>query len=394
MRWIRFSLLFAGIAGCDTRGPGDAVAFSAERADWVADFCGLADDGFRGVASEPPGQASPDTILQLDVGRVAAIATSPGGMIAVYNDMAARVVGLDETGVLVEFGRTGSGPGEFSAPPVGTERDHVSVSGRSFLVFDGYRFLEFDLAGRPLHAVQGAVLGFARIHSVGLRSTPEAHFVGVMEWSMGSPERRLEVYRWTEGILESVGGVALTPLARLPSGSWTWRRFIPMPLWDVAGECAILSDGWSPELVVLHLQSGEHRSLRVSGHLYPDRELLRIQAAEQEETLVFTRERNLPFSEVEFSEPRRWSGLRYSRDGSLWLWPSVAPGDAPAALRIPLQPSALDAHLVEVAASPAAFLPGGVPLFLAHTHGEGWSDVVVRLGPAPGLVPANDVPPQ
>lgn len=381
MRWLGFALLLGALTGCDAGGPGAVAAFSAARGDWVTGFCALDEVGTLDGASGTHAPAPSDTILKLDVGRVGSIASSSGGIIAIYNDMAARVMGMDETGVFVEFGRAGSGPGEFSAPPVGTERDHISVSGRSFLVFDRLRFLEFDLAGRPLHSV--SIPGLHPMSTVGLRSTSDAHYVGVMEWTMRSPERRLHIYRWAEGGLASVGGIPLTPLARLPSGSWTWRRFIPMPFWDVAGDCAILSDGSSTELVVMHLQSGEMRSLAIHGHPHSDRELLRIQAAEQEAVLASTRELNLPYSEVEFSDPRRWSDLRYGRDGSLWLWPSIRPDDPPVALRIPLNISVRDPHVVEDAVVPMAFLPGGVPLTLASAWGEGWSDAVVRWSPTP-----------
>jgi len=381
MRWVGFSLLLGAFAGCDARGPGTAVEFSAERGDWVAGFCGLDDDGIRGASSAAPSHAAPDTILRLEDGRIASVATSSGGMTAIYNDMSARVVGLDDTGMLVEFGRTGSGPGEFfSSPPVMIAVEHVSVSEASFLVFDRVRFLEFDLAGHPLHSVR--VPGLHPMSTVVLRSTSEAHVVGIIEQNLRSPDRRLELHRWVEGSLEPVGGIALTPLARVRGGSWGGGSFLPMPLWDVAGGCGILSDGSSAELVVLHLQSGEMRSLQLHGHPYSDRELLGIQEARHEAFLASAREWNLPVSEVEFSEPTRWSGLRYDRDGSLWLWPSLKPDDVPMALRIPLQSSAPDPHLVRDASLPAAFLPNGVPLSLASSHGEGWSDVVVRLGPA------------
>jgi len=379
-RWIHIVLVTCslGIVGCqgdNDQGPHD---FTADRADWVSQFCGF--EGFD--ARDPPSRASApvglDTILDLEAGRIGAIGSSPTGVIAVFDDLNARIVVVDEIGDITEFGRAGSGPGELAGVTAGVERDHISVSSQSYLVFDGARIHEFDLSGRPLFSRAIGELGIARIHFVGLRATAADHWIGVMEWSLSAPQRRLQIYRWDEGALEPIGGVALTPLARLPSGAWTWRRFIPMPLWDIAENCAVLSDGSSSEFVVLSLRSGARRALLVNGHPVSDRELVRLQIAEQDRILDITRENQLPFSEVAVTEPRRWSGLRYGRDGSLWVIPVVGPGQGALALRVPLSFSAPDAHIVELPGMPVAFLEGGVPLFLENEHGEAWANRIVR----------------
>jgi hypothetical protein len=183
------------------------------------------------------------------------------------------------------FARPGHGPGEILpllAPsqltPKGHRVDWIDVSGDTVSVLDGLTIHWYRPDGTHIRdsrrglarVAQGAVLPFStRLRRFGSRDLVDIESPGLKHGDGPAPPMQREFSIWSVGDADAEMvfrlAMASLPLKRDGASAHPFSGVDEaQALWDLHGECLVVSDGGSPRLYVLRLGSNEVDTLAIS----------------------------------------------------------------------------------------------------------------------------------
>lgn len=229
---------------------------------------------------------------------------------------------------LSQFGRRGSGPGEFRAlpllgfNPIAHYTSNTAAADDTVLyVYDGLRVQQYRHDGT--HVDRSATMPMAAMEQRirRLEPRPDALYFGYDSLDLVRGGRRLQTWRLTASGAALVHSVAL-PSPPVRDGSMlSWGRD-PRPLWAVSGECIVWADGFNHRLVRTRLTDGVTDTVQLPRHRVPPDDYDHATASRLAQGMGSPppppRPRNAPLW--------HWSGLIVDPDGHAWLRPWTRAG--------------------------------------------------------------------
>jgi hypothetical protein len=237
------ALTTAIVAACSSPQPEHQ-----EQLARMAAACGLA-EGVRGTPTDFEALGQLDELTGPRLGVVFASDSSVFGLMAEEAQLVRWRFGA--TTRSQRIGRSGKGPGEFQqlGRGAGGRPVHwVDRRGDTLYVYDGLRLQRFDMAGRYL-SEDRRILEAHRAPPFGMKTrmrvSPFGTLIDAEALSFLPPyTRAFVVWRYRGDSVEKAAALDLAALPRLRSAAWS-GPLEARALWDVAGRCAVLSDGAS-----------------------------------------------------------------------------------------------------------------------------------------------------
>ncbi len=257
-----------------------------------------------------------------------AVAVAASAVVA-FDQRDGRVTAFDGAGrVRWSYGRSGDGPGEiarpFSTRIIGvTGAQWVAADGERVLVFDGRTFFRFNQDGEL--ATSWSAAGLAgdgvrwsrRVRVSGeqayldlQRMVPRAH-----ETTDSSAGRWFEVFASDSSSTRLVAALELPALPTALGGGVADGLAQAKPLWDLQGDCLVLTDGHSSRFVLADVTSAQRDTVDIGlPEWYVD-----VGLVNKETQGLVQGGRPMP----EPTARARIADLTLAADGTLWLRPAA-----------------------------------------------------------------------
>lgn len=220
--------------------------------------------------------------------------------------------------VVRRFGREGEGPGEFKAStrPWGIGRHFtfgfLAVAGVGLAVYDGRGVELFDLSGRHTGSARGLptfpLFGVRYLGAVG----PEDTFLYAADRLRRGPPRRRSFQTWT---LEDGPGRQLWEVPLVFPPTHDSGISVPAtqanPLWTIWGNCVLMADGATDQILRLDLATGVTDSVALPSWPLPS-------AGSDADRRI----PGLPGSGARPTARMRWEDMNVDPQGFIWvqLW--------------------------------------------------------------------------
>lgn len=288
------------------------------------------------------------------------IASTVSGSVFVFDAGQRRILELtDDLRLAREFGREGSGPGEFRYQRVASG-DWVATTDSSLLVLHLGAISEFSFSGDFLRYVSHAppfISSIKRIASFGEKVIAGSDMI---DRSTGA--RQVESWLFSEiGSPELLRVDEMPPLprenGRLVRGIFALQA---EPLWASHANCVYISDGASDSILRVDLLTNRADTLRL-----PARDIPALTA--DDHALVDRMRRELAMmgastgsSRTEPTARVKWNAMVVDPDGYIWLepWRSPSLANEPFTVWV-VHPARGSVDSVVVGSFPKAFLPDG-----------------------------------
>lgn len=247
-----------------------------------------------------------------------------GSRVFVHDGAAALVHILDDQlRPLSQFGRRGSGPGEFRVlamlafNPIASYTSNTVAADDSVLyVYDGRRVQQYRHDGT--HIDRSALTPMAAIEGRIRRLAPrqDGLYLGYDSLDLVHGGRRLQTWQLTASGAVLVHSVVL-PAPPVRNNSMMTSGRDPRPLWAVLGECVVWADGFNHRLVRTRLSDGVTDTVQLPRHRVPPDDYDHATATQLAQRMGSPppppRPRNAPLW--------HWSGLIIDPDGHAWVRP-------------------------------------------------------------------------
>jgi len=290
------------------------------------------------------------------------LAASPTGVL-VYDAGATRVLEFDaELEPTAEYGRRGSGPGEFRYQRMG-HGDWLAATDSSFFVLEYRGISEFRIGGDFKRFVSQSFVNVETVDAIAPFNS--GLLFGSDRIDRGTGARSLQF--WVVP-LDGKGGPEVWRTETLPTLPGSRGRYVRgdfagqgEPLWAATDSCLFVSDGSSPWL------------LRVGPGVPPPADTVPLRALQppeptREDERELARRRtmaagvgiNVGHEGLKPTAPARWSSMAVDPDGFLWieLWHPVASRDDPRRVLV-VNPATGESREIVVPRFPDVFLDDG-----------------------------------
>lgn len=366
---------------------GAAVALACAGGDpyvWPTTGSGLGDEACVTTRASWPQRSFTNTQRLSDDMAVSGsfgVVVTPDGASFAFDGSLMRIARIAAGNAAVSFGRVGAGPGEFRRPlsgdiliiPLGGTADWLAATGDTLIVFDGHRLQHFTTRGAYVGDVPGvrdlAAGGFAAAGGPyivrRIRADRGAVLLGMEREGNRSPRGR-DFTLWRFGVASPARRIYQLQLPGMPStsaGGYYRGPREATPIWDAYAGCMVVSDGFSPYLLVSSDNGGTFDTI---GYRLPAREPATISGLDSVPASLLSRS---PTPEP--TRTKRVRRLILAPDGVVWIEP-VQPAAISGVEVIRIVLATASQSVDTVPAFPTAFDSSGQYLAVVRSRRGGY----------------------